>query len=115
MKISYWPLPLSKNGAGGFPNRIVINSRLRFEPQELQRVIDNEAIHVLQQMEFSDNPDEWTWEGYFKWLYTYISLQRKYGYCNNPMEVDSRYYDTDIKSRPRFYWKTVLKQMEATD
>lgn len=114
MKISYWPLPLSKNGAGGFPNRIVINSRITFEPKELRRVINNEHIHIKQQMEFSDNPSEWTWKGYFKWLYTYVKLRFKYGYNRNPMEVDSRKWDTDLDNRPKFYWRIVLESLQNT-
>ena len=105
MRISHWPLPKSKNGFGGFPNRVVINSRLYFTQEEYDRIKTNEIIHVIQQMECSDNPNEWTWKGYMRWLVLYIQAHFKYGYDDNPFERDSRDYDTDLKSRPRYNWK----------
>ena len=109
MKISYWPLPKSKNGAGGFPNRVVINSRIKFPDAERHRVINNEIIHVLQQQEFSDYPNEWTWKGYFKWLINYIWFHFTYGYDENPFEKDSLEYDEDLTSRPQFNWEKYIK------
>lgn len=109
MRVSYWPLPLSKNGFGGFPNRAVINSRIKFTKAEKIRVINNELIHVLQQTEFSDTKD-WTWEGYFKWVCEYIRLHYKHGYKNNPMEIDSVTWDDPsvFSSRPIEYWRQLL-------
>ena len=76
MRISYWPLPLSKNGFGGFPDRAVINSRRKKileDAGHLKWVINNEIIPVVQQTEFSDTK-AWTWKGYFRWLWTYLNL-----------------------------------------
>jgi len=108
MKVSSWPLPLSKNGFGGFPNRAVVNSRIDFDPAEKIRVINNEIIHVIQQKEFSDTSD-WTWKGYFKWLWTYIRLYCEYGYMDHPMEIDSRTWDDPafFGNRPYEYWRSV--------
>jgi len=108
VKVSYWPLPLSKNGFGGFPNRAVINTRIDFAPGEKKRVINNEIIHVLQQTEFSDT-SSWTWKGYFKWVWTYVRFHYKYGYENNPMEMDSVIWDDPsvFSSRPPEYWREV--------
>jgi len=111
VRISYWPLPLSKNGFGGFPNRAVINSRLKKHLEDtdhLKWVINNEIIHVLQQTEFSDTA-EWSWKGYFKWLWTYVGFHFKYGYKMNPMEIDSVTWSDPavFGSRPAEYWRTV--------
>jgi len=106
MKVSFWPLPLSKNGFGGFPNRAVVNSRIKFTLAEKIRTINNEIIHVIQQIEFSDTA-EWTWKGYFKWLWTYIGFHLKYGYKDNPMEIDSLTWDDPeiFNDRPYEYWR----------
>ena len=107
VKVSYWPLPKHINGAGGFPNRAVVNSRIDFTAKEKKRVINNEITHVLQQIEFSDT-DEWTWKGYFRWLWEYLKEHRKHGYENNPFEIDSRDWDEDLANRPPRYWETKL-------
>ena len=117
MKVSYWPLPKSINGAGGFPNRAVINSRLNLSGNELKRVISNELVHVLQQIECAhkeqiEDANDWTWRGYFRFLWTYFKFHRQYGYENNPMEIDSRHWDEDLENRPAGYWKTIAESLE---
>ena len=110
LSVPRWML-LGNNGAGWLPNVTLIANDLTGGNRK--RVINNEVIHQLQQDEV----------GYIAWVLMYFwfhfsfelvrwwpfELKRKYGYQNNPFEIDSRDWDEDLANRPARYWATCEK------
>ena len=88
-----WAL-FGANGAGWLPNVTLIANDLAGD--ERKRVINNETVHQLQQDEL----------GYFRWVFMYLKFHRKYGYQDNPFEIDSRRWDEDLSNRPARWWET---------
>ena len=105
--IPIYEVPLANNIRGAAdPNEIWINSRYDFpSAANRQATVQHEYIHVVQQMEHSDNPNEWTWKGFFKWAYAYIrDLVIKGSYWNNIFERDARDWQSDPINRPMNNW-----------
>ena len=96
LSVPRWVL-LGNNGAGWLPNVSLIANDLTGD--ERKRVINNEAIHQIQQDEV----------GYVLWVFMYIDFLLEYGYQNNPFEIDSRDWDEDLDNRPARYWATCEK------
>lgn len=106
-----WPylmtssLPRNVNGVGGFPFIPIVNKKLKDQPDELSRVINNEYIHCVLQMI----------ECLFIGFYALYGIQMVKGYLeygnwreayeNNCLEIDSREYDHDPRLRPWFNWR----------
>lgn len=65
-----------------------------------EKLATHELVHVVQQKRL----------GHLKFLWRYLKCHLKHGYCNNPFEIEARYYAESAENRAWFL-KTIAKEI----